>query len=302
MTNMHNSAISRGNLYIGLPMWQHSHWPSSWFANYPKSDNGLSLYAKECNTVEGNTTFYSLPNEDAVARWCESVPESFRFTFKFHQNITHLHQLQYCDEEVAQQLTLLRPLREKLGVMMLQLPASFGPEKLSVLDTFLAALPQEINVAVEVRHLAFFAKGDEEKALNQLLIRHGANRIIMDTRALFTGSLDAGGTVRRAMLEEVRQKKPRVPVNVIATGNTPIVRFVGNDVDEDNRRCLLPWVKKVCQWQEEGKDVYFFCHRPDNKDAPWLAQQLIDIYNDYSSHYKLNNLALRYQPAQNALF
>ena len=302
MTNMHNSAISRGNLYIGLPMWQHSHWPSTWFANYPKSDNGLSLYAKECNTVEGNTTFYSLPNEDAVARWCESVPEGFRFTFKFHQNITHLHQLQYCDEEVAQQLSLLRPLREKLGVMMLQLPASFGPEKLSVLDTFLAALPQEINVAVEVRHLAFFAKGDEEKALNQLLIRHGANRIIMDTRALFTGSLDAGGTVRRAMLEEVRQKKPRVPVNVIATGNTPIVRFVGNDVDEDNRRCLLPWVKKGCQWQEEGKDVYFFCHRPDNKDAPWLAQQLIDIYNDYSSHYKLNNLALRYQPAQNALF
>ncbi|WP_334049187.1 DUF72 domain-containing protein [Alteromonas gracilis] len=283
-------------------MWQHSHWPSTWFANYPKSDNGLSLYAKECNTVEGNTTFYSLPHQDAVARWCDSTPDHFRFTFKFHQNITHVHQLQHCDEEVAQQLALLSPLKEKLGVMMLQLPASFGPEKLSILDTFLAALPQESNVAVEVRHLAFFAKGDEEKALNQLLIRHGVNRIIMDTRALFSGPLDAGGADKRAMLEEVRQKKPRVPVNVIATGNTPIVRFVGNDVDEDNRRCLLPWVKKVCHWQEEGKDVYFFCHRPDNKDAPWLAQQLIDIYNDYSSHYKLNNLALRHQPAQIALF
>ena len=305
---MHNSAISRGNLYIGLPMWQHSHWPGSWFANYPKTDNGLSLYAKECNTVEGNTTFYSLPNEDAVARWCESVPAGFRFTFKFHQNITHVHQLQHCDEEVAQQLSLLSPLKEKLGVMMLQLPASFGPEKLTVLGTFLAALPQELNVAVEVRHLAFFAKGNEEKALNQLLIRHGANRIIMDTRALFTGPLDAGGmidvsgTSKRAILEEVRQKKPRVPVNVIATGHTPIVRFVGNDVDEDNKCCLLPWVKKVHQWQEEGKDVYFFCHRPDNKDAPWLAQQFIDLYNDNSSQVKLNNLALKHQPAQNALF
>ena len=94
---MHKSAISQGNLYIGLPMWQHSHWPSTWFANYPKSDNGLSLYAKECNTVEGNTTFYSLPHQDAVARWCDSVPDHFRFTFKFHQNITHVHQLQHCD-------------------------------------------------------------------------------------------------------------------------------------------------------------------------------------------------------------
>ena len=302
MTNMHNSAISRGNLYIGLPMWQHSHWPGSWFANYPKTDNGLSLYAKECNTVEGNTTFYSLPNEDAVARWCESVPAGFRFTFKFHQNITHVHQLQHCDEEVAQQLSLLSPLEEKLGVMMLQLPASFGPEKLPVLDTFLASLPQELNVAVEVRHLAFFAKGDEEKALNQLLIRHGANRIIMDTRALFTGSLDAGENNRRAMLEEVREKKPRVPVNVIATGHTPIVRFVGNDVDDDNQRCLLPWVKKVKIWQSEGKDVYFFCHRPDNKDAPWLAQQFIDLYNNTTPSLVLNNLSIKTQPEQNSLF
>ncbi|MHC6645649.1 DUF72 domain-containing protein [Alteromonas sp. HB246098] len=299
---MHKSAISRGNLYIGLPMWQHSHWPSTWFANYPKSDNGLSLYAKECNTVEGNTTFYSLPHEDAVARWCDSVPDHFRFTFKFHQNITHVHQLQHCEEEVAQQLALLSPLKDKLGVVMLQLPASFGPEKLPVLDTFLANLPKKLNIAVEVRHLAFFAKGNEEKALNQLLIRHGVNRIIMDTRALFSGSLDAGGADKRDMLEEVRQKKPRVPVNVIATGQTPIVRFVGNDIDDDNQRCLLPWVKKVKLWQSEGKDVYFFCHRPDNKDAPWLAQQFIDLYNAEEIAHRLDNLSIRNQPAQNALF
>ncbi|WP_269916129.1 DUF72 domain-containing protein [Alteromonas sp. PRIM-21] len=299
---MHKSAISRGNLYIGLPMWQHSHWPSTWFANYPKSNNGLSLYAKECNTVEGNTTFYSLPHEDAVARWCDSVPDHFRFTFKFHQNITHVHQLQHCEEEVAQQLALLSPLKEKLGVVMLQLPASFGPEKLPVLDTFLANLPKKLNIAVEVRHLAFFAKGNEEKALNQLLIRHGVNRIIMDTRALFSGSLDAGGADKRAMLEEVRQKKPRVPVNVIATGQTPIVRFVGNDIDDDNQRCLLPWVKKVKLWQSEGKDVYFFCHRPDNKDAPRLAQQFIDLYNAEEIAHRLDNLSIKNQPAQNDLF
>ena len=299
---MHKSAISRGNLYIGLPMWQHSHWPSTWFANYPKSDNGLSLYAKECNTVEGNTTFYSLPHEDAVARWCDSVPDHFRFTFKFHQNITHVHQLQHCEEEVAQQLALLSPLKDNLGVVMLQLPASFGPKKLPVLDTFLANLPKKLNIAVEVRHLAFFAKGNEEKALNQLLIRHGVNRIIMDTRALFSGSLDAGGADKRAMLEEVRQKKPRVPVNVIATGHTPTVRFVGNDIDDDNQRCLLPWVKKVKLWQSEGKDVYFFCHRPDNKDAPWLAQQFIDLYNAEEIAHRLDNLSIKNQPAQNALF
>ena len=207
-----------------------------------------------------------------------------------------MHQLQHCEEEVAQQLSLLTPLKDKLGVMMLQLPASFGPDKLGVLEQFLAALPTELNVAVEVRHLAFFAKGDEEKALNQVLIRHNANRIIMDTRALFTGPCN------NALLEEVRDKKPRVPVNVIATGSTPVVRFVGNDVDDDNLRCLTPWVKKVHQWLNDGKDVYFFCHRPDNKDAPWLAQQFIDLYNFQASSHAFNNLSIKHQPEQNPLF
>ena len=118
----------------------------------------------------------------------------------------------------------------------------------------------------------------------------------MDTRALFTGPCN------NALLEEVRDKKPRVPVNVIATGSTAVVRFVGNDVDDDNLRCLTPWVKKVHQWLDEGKDVYFFCHRPDNKDAPWLAQQFIDLYNYQTSSRAFNNLSIKHQPEQNPLF
>ena len=52
----------------------------------------------------------------------------------------------------------MQPLKDKLGVMLLQLPAGFGPNKLSVLDRFLSQLPPWLNVAVEVRHLSFFEK------------------------------------------------------------------------------------------------------------------------------------------------
>ena len=51
-----------------------------------------------------------------------------------------------------------------------------------------------------------------------------------------------------------------------------------------------------------GKDVYFFCHRPDNKDAPWLAQQFIDLYNNTTPSLVLNNLSIKSQPEQNSLF
>jgi len=285
-----------GKLHIGLPMWQHPSWPHTWFAHSPKSDTQLISYAKECSTVEGNTTFYSLPHEDAALRWATSVPDNFSFTFKFHQAITHLSQLQHCEDEVTQQLKLMLPLKNKLGVMLLQLPASFGPNKLLVLDHFLKKLPSWLNVAVEVRHLSFFEKGDDERALNQILMAHHANRIIMDTRALFTGPCDSD------MLAEVRSKKPRVPVNVIATGRTPVVRFVGNDTTEDNLQCLRPWVNKVDQWRREGKNVYFFCHRPDNKDAPWLAQQFIDLYNQTYNERAVPNLSIKTQPQQDRLF
>lgn len=311
MTNTNNPAVTKlstssalPKVFIGLPQWQHSHWPKTWFANYPKSDNQLVHYAKECNTVEGNTTFYSLPHSDAVSRWEQSVGSDFSFTFKFNQQITHVHQLLHCEDEVNEQLQMLAPLEHKLGVMLLQLPASFGPEKLERLATFLHHLPRHITVAVEVRHLDFFKKGDEEKQLNQLLIEHNANRIIMDTRALFTGPTTSADlrASNSALLSDVRTKKPRVPVNVIATATNPVVRFVGNDTKEDNGACLRPWVNKIHQWRLEGKSPYFFCHRPDNKDAPWLAQQFIDLYNTAYPKNALPNLAIKLQPNQNSLF
>ncbi|WP_269517902.1 DUF72 domain-containing protein [Alteromonas sp. BMJM2] len=303
MTNMNNTATNMVNaqqnlppVFIGLPMWQHSHWPNSWFASFPKAQSQLIHYANECNTVEGNTTFYSLPDADAVARWADSVPSHFSFAFKFNQQITHVNQLRHCEDEIRQQLSLLAPLKHKLGVMMVQLPASFGPDKLSVLDTFLSLIPTSVAVAVEVRHLQFFAKSEAEKAFNQLLIKHKANRIIMDTRALFTGP------VTSEIVREVRGKKPKVPVNVIATGQKPVVRFVGNDSEEDNTACLRPWVSKIHQWRIEGKSPYFFCHRPDNKDAPWLASLFIAMYNEKHTKSPLPTLSITKNPKQDTLF
>lgn len=291
-----HNAHSLPPVFIGLPMWQHSQWPQTWFAGLPKAQSQLVQYAQECNTVEGNTTFYSLPHADAVERWAASVPEHFSFTFKFSQNITHVHQLKHCEEDVQAQLALLAGLKNKLGLMMVQLPSQFGPQKLNDLERFLTMLPDTISVAVEVRHLDFFAKGEAEKAFNQLLIRNNANRIMMDTRALFTGPC------HDTLLKEVREKKPRVPVNVIATGDKPVVRFVGNNNEVDNESCLRPWVTKVHQWRCQGKTPYVFCHRPDNKDAPWLAQLFIDMYNTAFPTTPLPNLSLKVNPTQDALF
>lgn len=270
MTNIQTPEILP-DVYIGLPQWQHGRWPTTWFGHGKGSS--LSRYASQLNSIEGNTTFYHLPTEDTVTNWNTATPDSFRFTFKFHRSISHEGRLSHNIQMAVKQLTLLSPLEHKLSQVMLQLPAGFGPSALPELAGFLSALPSEFRYAVEVRNLGFFAKNDDEKALNQCLIQHKVNRVIMDTRALFTGKADCDLTA------EVRTKKPRVPVNVIATAEQPIMRFVGNNSDKDNTHCLLPWVEKCHQWRSQGRTCYLFFHRPDNQDAPWLAQQFIALYN-----------------------
>lgn len=283
------SAENLGNVRIGLPIWQHASWSTSWLGE--GRANMLSAYARHCTTIEGNTSFYQVPSVSTLHQWRDAVPDDFRFTFKFHQAISHASRLQHCQALIDQQLDVMLQLGPKLGMMLLQLPASFGPDRLASLENLLHYLPSTLKVAVEVRHPAFFQKGDAEKAFNQLLMATGANRMIMDTRALFKGPSTG------ALMDEVRTKKPHVPVNVLATSEHPVLRFVGHDDNLINDACLQPWVKKCHEWRLNRKHPYFFFHCPDNKDAPFLAQRFIDMYNQQYTQTPLRNIVDKVQPS-----
>ena len=271
--NPHPTARFIAPCYIGLPMWSDPGWPKAWFGDSRSRQRPLHHYANQLNSVEGNTTFYALPGENTVARWNNETGPDFRFTFKFHQAISHRPGGLTNHDDIQAQLALLHPLAEKTGCLMLQLPATFGPQALPALEVFLSQLPRTFHYAVEVRHPAFFDKDTHEIALNRLLIRYEVNRVIMDTRALFTGPSDS------ALTAEVREKKPRVPVHAIATGNQPIVRFVAGNDNAANEHCMTPWLARCHAWREEGKTPFLFFHKPDNHLAPWLADRFIERYN-----------------------
>jgi len=264
-------------IYTGTPIWTHDDWFGSLFPSSLAKDKALAQYAQYFNSVEGNTSFYHIPDEKTVKRWAEMVPDDFRFTFKFHQSISHDKKLHNIDAELALALERFSLLGNKLGCLMLQLPASFGPEHLGLLSAFIAQLPSELCSAVEVRHLKLFDKSADEQAFNKLLVEKGINRIIMDTRGLF--SCPANGD---AIIEDAQRKKPRVPTNAIATAQHPVVRFVGHPVIEENARFYRPWIHKTKQWLDEGKSPYLFFHSANRTDAPWLAEA---FFNDLKAEY-----------------
>ena len=259
--------------YIGLTQWQHSAWTHA-FLRTPQNNHPLSHYAQHFSSVEGNTTFYGLPKEDSVMQWNELTDDEFRFCFKFPQSITHQQQLTDCSKDTQNFFDRLLPLKEKIGLLCIQLPASFSANELDALAHYLDSLPKEFSYAVEVRHTDFFAKGSEERELNQLLHQHQVNRISFDTRALFAHPAQDSVSLN------AKQHKPRLPVHAITTGDKPMVRFITPMDWQWGIDYLLPWVAKTCQWLEQGYSPYFFFHTPDNADAPLLANYFANLIEE----------------------
>ncbi|MGB2221800.1 DUF72 domain-containing protein [Neptunomonas phycophila] len=248
--------------YLGLAQWHHP----AWYTTADSSSLALALYSKAFTSVEGNSSFYGLPSTKSIDDWAKRAHSPFAFCFKFPQSITHHSALYQCDRQVTEFLNRIAPLGDKTGVLWLQMNSQFSPEHLERLSRFLGNLAPDFEYGIEVRNLGFFDKADNEKRFNQILMQHGVNRVSFDTRALFAHPKNDPVT------QEAFRAKPRMPVHVIATGNSPFIRFITPLDIELGYDYLAPWIKKVAGWIHEGKKPYLFFHTPDNQAAPQLAQ------------------------------
>ncbi len=248
-------------LSIGLAQWHHP----NWYPGQGSQHSTLTTYSQHFSSVEGNHSFYGLPSPETISQWKQQSHSDFKFCFKFPQVLTHQRSLRECHRPLKEFLDRVSPLETKLGMLWLQMPATFSPEYLNELTQFLDLLPKHFTYGIEVRHLGFFEKNDAEKQFNQLLITQGINRISFDTRALFAFPQED------AITQEALKAKPRVPLHVIATGNAPMVRFITPLDVSQGYPYLEPWVTKTNQWIQEGRHPYLFFHTPDNRLAPQLA-------------------------------
>ena len=146
---------------IGCQGWNYADWTTKadgetiFYPRGTKSGEMLEVYAKVYGTIEVDSTFYAIPAGSALENWYRKTPDSFTFSLKLPQEITHEHHLQSTAFEVldefCERITLLK---EKLGVVLVQLPPQFEADKNNAqsLRDFLGRLPKEIRFAVEFRN------------------------------------------------------------------------------------------------------------------------------------------------------
>lgn len=252
--------------FLGCPSWNEPAWRGSFYPADVRPADTLEHYARVFNAVEGNTTFYARPSVATLQLWAERMPGHFRFCAKLPRDISHEGDLRDRIGATGEFLRLLEPLGARVAPLLLQLPASFGPQRLGELADWLDTFSHRA-IAVEVRNAAFFARGEEEKALNRLLHARGVERICLDSRALFACESDDPAVLH------AQSKKPRVPVRPTAFSASPQVRFIGGPDLDANQRYLDPWLDKVADWIGEGLVPHVFLHTPDNHLAAAQAQR-----------------------------
>jgi uncharacterized protein YecE (DUF72 family) len=112
---------------IGCSGWNYRSWAGDFYPRGCPQRRWLEHYASHFDTVELNTTFYRLPNRDAVARWVQQTPEDFLFTVKSSRYLTHMKRLTDMGRGVDRLWERLEPLvaSPKMGPVLWQLPPNF---------------------------------------------------------------------------------------------------------------------------------------------------------------------------------
>jgi uncharacterized protein YecE (DUF72 family) len=250
--------------YIGCPMWGYKEWVGPFFPPRTSQRDFLRLYSRRLTTVEGNTTFYAIPNAETVARWRAETPATFRFCFKLPRDISHAPHLETRKSETLFFTDRMHSLAERLGPMFLQLPPTFSPAHLPQLEAFLAFWPSDLRLAVEVRHPDFLTE-TQASELNMLLSQYNVARVMMDTRPIRVGPTEEQNVL------QARERKPDLPLQVAVTADITFLRYIGNPHMEVNDPILDTWAQQLAQWLKQGLTLYVFCHCPFEVHSPAIC-------------------------------
>jgi len=263
--------LTSRHFFLGCAVWAYKGWIGDLYPPNSRQADFLRLYGQRLTAVEGNTTFYAVPDRDTVARWAADTPPGFAFCPKLPRDLTHKNALQPSIPGALQFLEQMQGLGDRLGPIFAQLPPHYGPALLDGLTAFLTAWPRsEAPLAVEVRHPDWFRE-PHASTLTTVLERLGVGRVLLDSRPIYDGPDDPQVSVER--------RKPKLPLQPSVTAPCSLVRFISHPHRECNQPFLEEWVGHVERWLRQGTRIYFFVHCPVEAQSPGTAryfQQLLE--------------------------
>ena len=118
---------------IGTSGWSYEHWKDRFYPAQLAKHRWFEFYAKQFDTVEVNATYYRMFKDSTYRKWREQAPEDFRYVLNVPLLISHRHKQHDVEGLITEFCRSARLLRNKLGLLLLQLPPDMTcmPERIA---------------------------------------------------------------------------------------------------------------------------------------------------------------------------
>lgn len=249
----HAEQKKQPEVYVGCAKWNRTELKGF----YPRgTKDELLYYSSQFNSIELNASFYGTPSIPQITAWRDKTPDDFKFFPKITRIISHFKRLKDVHYLLDEFCLNISHFESKLGMVFLQLNDNFAHKDFNRLKDFIHMFPAGIQLAVELRHPAWFNDEAIAGELYALLEERKVANIIVDT---------AG---RRDLL------------HMRLTSPTAFVRYVGANHPTDYTR-LEDWINRIENWVENGlENLYFFVHQNTEEESPQLAAHFIQKLNE----------------------
>jgi len=278
---------------IGISGWTYAPWRKVFYPEGLPIKRELEYAAEKFNSIEINGTFYSLQRPSSYQTWYDQTPPGFVFALKGGRFITHMKKLRDVDEATANYFASgVLNLREKLGPILWQFPASLGFDR-ERFEKFFQLLPrdtagaarlakkhndkvngravtcayvdQPIRHAVEIRHPSFLTS-----EFIDLLRRYNIALVFADTAGIWPYAEDVTADFVYLRLHGAEQ--------LYASGYTdPMLHW---------------WASRIREWRQGGAP----CDARCVSSSPASKARRRDVYayfdNDAKVHAPFDALRL----------
>jgi uncharacterized protein YecE (DUF72 family) len=239
---------------IGTSGWTYDHWAGRFYPEGLGRARWRDYYAERFDTVELNASFYRWPGLRPFEGWSTSLPGGFALSVKASRWLSHGRRLNDPDGAWAHRLTAaMRALGDRAGVVLVQLPGDLGrdDDTLARLDAFLTRIPDEVRVAMELRHPSW-----DDDTVAAVLERHGAAYVVTHGAGLHT---------------VLRATAPFVYCRWHGPTNEPL--YAGRYSTE----ALKEWAERIATWRDEDREVWGYFDNDGSGHAPVNALELVDL-------------------------
>ena len=202
----------------------------------------LSYYAERLTTTEINYTFHRIPAPKTIENWCRLTPETFRFSLKAPQKVTHFARLSNCNDTVDYFYDVVSGLGSRLGPVLFQLPPNLRKDT-ALLERFTECLPASMRAAFEFRDPSWF---DDE--VFAALRRRNVCLCVADSEKLATP--------------------------FVVTADWGYLRLRREDYQPGD---VTRWTQTVQTQSENWSDAFIYFKHEESGIGPMLASQMLTL-------------------------